>query len=99
MSQKLLMGGSMGCIGCIGSGMPAWLTNGKISKFQVNAVNQVGKATSEWSKHAIPDDEISKEQYLRKKEASTSKTKEKRRTRKVTKEKEDGRTKTKGHAK
>ena len=43
------------------------LTNGNKYKFQVNAVHQVGKATSEWSKHAIPDDEIPKEQYLRNK--------------------------------
>jgi len=45
------------------------LDNGRKYIFKVTAVNQVGKTTSEWSTHCIPDDDIKKESYLRKKKA------------------------------
>merc|ERR1712154_750776 len=45
------------------------LDNGRKYIFKVTAVNQVGKTTSEWSTYCIPDDDIKKESYLRKKKA------------------------------
>merc|ERR1712228_989976 len=52
------------------------LDNGRKYTFKVTAVNQVGKATSDVSNACIPDDEVSKESYLRKKKAIACEVKE-----------------------
>merc|ERR1712190_270334 len=52
------------------------LDNGRKYTFKVTAVNQVGKATSDISKACIPDDDIGKELYLRKKKAIACEVKE-----------------------
>ena len=52
------------------------LDNGRKYTFKVTAVNQVGKATSDISKACIPDDEISKDSYLRQKKAIACEVKE-----------------------
>jgi len=52
------------------------LDNGRKYTFKVTAVNQVGKATSDTSIACVPDDEISKESYARKKKAIACEVKE-----------------------
>merc|ERR1712129_577160 len=52
------------------------LDNGRKYTFRVTAVNQVGKAMSDVSAACIPDDDIGKELYLRKKKAIACEVKE-----------------------
>ena len=52
------------------------LTNGKKYTFKVTAVNQVGKSESEISKPCVPDDDITAQQYARKKKQIACQVKE-----------------------